>query len=282
MKLPARTTAASSPDASSTSSLSLCSRPMASAGSAANSDDRKTTRGLPCSLAIAINWRNSPPSSAPFIMKTASTPATACAKVSGSVKFPATACTWSPHRATFAVSRVKTRTERPWLRSRSTTWLPTFPVAPVTRIMVIPPRKRRFPRLIQRFHATMSLQWIYCCNKRTMTLELNDLQYFVRVAEDRSFTQAARRLKVPKSTVSRALKRLEKRLGLRLVERTTRRVSLTEVGELYMNHCRRVMEEAEEADLAVGALLAEPGGRLSVRAPVPLPRFILRPLLADF
>jgi DNA-binding transcriptional LysR family regulator len=115
-----------------------------------------------------------------------------------------------------------------------------------------------------------------------MILDLNDLQFFVRVAEDHSFTQAARRLQVPKSTVSRAIQRLEKRLGLRLVERTTRRVSLTEIGELYMNHCRRVMEEAEQADLAVGAFLAEPRGRLRVGAPVPFARFVLGPLLADF
>jgi DNA-binding transcriptional LysR family regulator len=115
-----------------------------------------------------------------------------------------------------------------------------------------------------------------------MKPDLNDFQYFFHVSEERSFTQAARRLHVPKSAVSRAIQRLEARLGLRLVERTTRRVTLTEVGEIYLNHCRRVMEEAEQADLAVSALLAEPRGRLSVGAPVPFVRFILGPLLADF
>jgi DNA-binding transcriptional LysR family regulator len=112
--------------------------------------------------------------------------------------------------------------------------------------------------------------------------DLNELQFFVQVSQTRSFTEAARRLGVPKSTVSRAIRRLEDRLGIRLVERTTRRVALTEVGELYLNRCKRVMEEAEEADLAVSALLAQPRGRLRVGVPVPFARFILGPILAEF
>ncbi len=116
----------------------------------------------------------------------------------------------------------------------------------------------------------------------TTAPDLNDLRFFVEVSDARSFTAAARKLAVPKSTVSRALQRLEERLGVRLVERTTRRVALTEVGELYLNHCRRVMEEAEEADLAINALLAEPRGRLRVGVPIPFARLIAGPLLADF
>jgi DNA-binding transcriptional LysR family regulator len=112
--------------------------------------------------------------------------------------------------------------------------------------------------------------------------DLNELQFFVQVSLTRSFTEAGRRLGVPKSTLSRALQRLEGRLGVRLMERTTRRVTLTEVGELYLNHCRRVMEEAEGADLAVGALLAEPRGTLRVGVPVPFARLIMGPMLGDF
>jgi DNA-binding transcriptional LysR family regulator len=115
-----------------------------------------------------------------------------------------------------------------------------------------------------------------------MPPDLNELLYFTAVAAGRSFTEAARNLGVPKSTVSRALRRLEGRLGVRLVERTTRRVSLTEVGALYLGHCRRVMEEAEAADLAIGALLAEPRGRLRVGVSVPLARMIAGPRLAEF
>jgi DNA-binding transcriptional LysR family regulator len=111
---------------------------------------------------------------------------------------------------------------------------------------------------------------------------LNELQFFVQVSETQSFTKAAKRLGVPKSSVSRAILRLENRLGVRLVERTTRKVALTEVGELYLNRCRRVMEEAEQADLAVGALQVMPRGLLRVGAPVAFARSILGPSMGDF
>ena len=111
---------------------------------------------------------------------------------------------------------------------------------------------------------------------------LNELQFFVHVSQTHSFTGAAKRLGVPKSSVSRTIQRLERRLGVRLVERTTRRVALTVVGELYLNHCRRVMEEAEQADLAVGAMQAKPRGTLRVGAPVAFARSIMGPSMGDF
>jgi DNA-binding transcriptional LysR family regulator len=111
---------------------------------------------------------------------------------------------------------------------------------------------------------------------------LNELQFFVEVSQTQSFTKAAKRLGVPKSSVSRAILRLENRLGVRLVERTTRKVALTEVGELYLNRCRRVMEEAEQADLAIGALQVMPRGLLRVGAPVAFARSILGPCMGDF
>jgi DNA-binding transcriptional LysR family regulator len=101
----------------------------------------------------------------------------------------------------------------------------------------------------------------------TMMTDLNELQFFAQVAKAHSFTMAARRLGVPKSSVSRAVCRLEGRLGVRLVERTTRNVAFTAVGEVYLDRCQRVLEEAEQADLAVGALLAKPHGKLRVGAP---------------
>jgi len=111
---------------------------------------------------------------------------------------------------------------------------------------------------------------------------LNELQFFVQVSQTQSFTKAAKRLGVPKSSVSRAILRLETRLAVRLVERTTRKVALTEVGELYLHRCRRVMEEAELADLAVGALQATPRGTLRVGAPVAFARSILGPTMGEF
>jgi len=112
--------------------------------------------------------------------------------------------------------------------------------------------------------------------------DLNELQFFLQVSQTQSFTKAAKRLGVPKSSVSRAILRLETRLGVRLVERTTRKVALTEVGELYLHRCRRVMEEAEQADLAVGALQATPRGTLRVGAPVAFARSILGPAMGEF
>jgi DNA-binding transcriptional LysR family regulator len=112
--------------------------------------------------------------------------------------------------------------------------------------------------------------------------DLNELQFFLQVSETQSFTAAAKRLGVPKSSVSRAIQRLETRLGVRLVERTTRSVGLTEAGEVYLDRCQRVMEEAEQADLAIGTLLATPRGRLRVGAPVAFARSILGPILGEF
>jgi DNA-binding transcriptional LysR family regulator len=112
--------------------------------------------------------------------------------------------------------------------------------------------------------------------------DLNELQLFVKVAQSQSFTVAARGLGIPKSSVSRAVGRLEGRLGVRLIERTTRKVALTEAGELYLDRCRRVLDEAEQADLAVGALAAQPRGILRVGAPVMFVRAIIGPSLSEF
>jgi DNA-binding transcriptional LysR family regulator len=113
-------------------------------------------------------------------------------------------------------------------------------------------------------------------------IDLNELQFFVQVSKKQSFTQAAKHLGVPKSNVSRGILRLEGRLGVRLVERTTRSVALTEAGEMYLDRCERMLEEAEQADLVVGALHAKPRGTLRVGAPVPFARFILGPILGEF
>jgi DNA-binding transcriptional LysR family regulator len=99
-------------------------------------------------------------------------------------------------------------------------------------------------------------------------IDLNDLQFFVQVCKAQSFTLAARHLGVPKSSVSRAISRLEGRLGVRLVERTTRSVELTEVGEIYLDRCQRMLEEAEQAELLIDALQAKPHGKLRVGVPV--------------
>ena len=112
--------------------------------------------------------------------------------------------------------------------------------------------------------------------------DLNELQYFVHVSQAQSFTEAAKRLNVPKSSVSRAVTRLERRLGIRLMARTTRTVGLTEAGEVYLRHCKRILDEAEEADLAIGGMVGAPRGTLRVAAPVAFARGILAPVLSSF
>jgi DNA-binding transcriptional LysR family regulator len=113
-------------------------------------------------------------------------------------------------------------------------------------------------------------------------MDLNELQIFVQVAKIQSFTAAAERLEIPKSSVSRAIRKLEGRLGLRLIERTTRRVALTEEGRIYFDRCERVLEDAEQAEIEIGALQAKPRGTLRVGTPGIFARYILGPALAEF
>lgn len=112
--------------------------------------------------------------------------------------------------------------------------------------------------------------------------DLNEMGHFVEVARSLSFTAAAKRLGVPKSTISRSLTSLERRLGVRLLERTTRRVALTEVGETYLRHCQRLVDEAEEADAAISSLGDEPRGVLRVAANVTFARSVLGPAIGEF
>ena len=75
--------------------------------------------------------------------------------------------------------------------------------------------------------------------------DLNDMVTFARVVEANSFSEAARRMKASKSRVSKAITKLERELGARLLNRSTRGLSLTEVGAAFYEHCSRVIEEAE-------------------------------------
>lgn len=123
---------------------------------------------------------------------------------------------------------------------------------------------------------------IVCCGIGTIVVDLNELQFFVNVCKEQSFTVAAKHLGEPKSNLSRAILRLEERLGVRLLERTTRRVTLTEVGELYLDRCQRVLEAAEEADLSIDALQANPRGKLRVGIHIAFFQLIPAPVLAEF
>jgi len=105
---------------------------------------------------------------------------------------------------------------------------------------------------------------------------------FAEVVATRSFTEAARRLGLSKASVSREVTRLERRLGAQLLRRTTRSMSLTEVGEVFYAGCQRVAEEAEEAERSVGALQAEPRGEIRFCASVSLGQLHIAPHLPAF
>lgn len=115
-----------------------------------------------------------------------------------------------------------------------------------------------------------------------MQHDLNDTIVFVKVVEQGSLTGAARALGIPKTTVSRRLRGLEERLGARLLNRTTRRLALTEAGNLYFEHSRRIAFELEEAQSAVQHLEGEPRGLLRVTAPYSLGSALLAPVLHRF
>lgn len=99
-------------------------------------------------------------------------------------------------------------------------------------------------------------------------MDLNEILVFTRVVQAGSFIGASRELAMPKSTVSRKISELEERLGARLLHRTTRKLSLTDVGQVFFRHAERVVAEAEEAELVVGRMQEAPRGPLRVTAPL--------------
>src|SRR3546814_5918976 len=91
--------------------------------------------------------------------------------------------------------------------------------------------------------------------------DLNDLHYFVRVVDHGGFAPAARATGLQKSKLSRRIAALESRLGVRLLNRSSRRFSVTEVGQEFYRHCVAMLVEAEAAEQAIAELHAEPRGR---------------------
>lgn len=112
--------------------------------------------------------------------------------------------------------------------------------------------------------------------------DLNDLRFFAAVVEHGGFSAAGRALGVPKSRLSKRVALLEERLGVRLLQRTTRRFAVTEVGERFHAHCRAMLEEAQAAQDAVAELSAEVRGVVRVSCPVSLAQTVLAYLVPDF
>ncbi len=112
--------------------------------------------------------------------------------------------------------------------------------------------------------------------------DLNDMLFFAEVVERGGFAAAGRALGLPKSRLSRRVAELEGRLGVRLLQRTTRRLSLTDVGAQYLRHCVAVREEAEAAADVVAQVHTEPRGTLRVACPVTLAQTVVGELLPGF
>jgi DNA-binding transcriptional LysR family regulator len=112
--------------------------------------------------------------------------------------------------------------------------------------------------------------------------DLERMAIFARVVEDKSFSAAARRLNLSKSLVSKQVTQLEKSVGARLLNRTTRALSLTDAGAVFYEHCAHIVEELEEAKLAVGRLHSEPRGLLRISAPVAFGRLHIATVLPEF
>ncbi|MGH7841672.1 MAG: LysR family transcriptional regulator [Candidatus Binataceae bacterium] len=112
-------------------------------------------------------------------------------------------------------------------------------------------------------------------------MDLNRLSLFIRIVETRSFTRAAAELGKTTSSVSRALMRLEQELGVRLLQRTTRKLSLTAVGRAYFDQVRGALARVEEASTSAHAMGEEPRGVVRVTAPPSLASSLI-PMVAGF
>ena len=110
----------------------------------------------------------------------------------------------------------------------------------------------------------------------------SDAAVFVRVGESRSFSRAAQTLMLTPSAVSKAVSRLERRLGARLMVRSTRSLRLTELGEEYFERCRDAFEQLERADIQIADSSLHGAGRLRVEMPTTLGRDVIVPALAEF
>jgi DNA-binding transcriptional LysR family regulator len=113
-------------------------------------------------------------------------------------------------------------------------------------------------------------------------ISLDDMALFVEVVKAKGFRGAAEAIGVSNATLSRRIGVLEKAIGLRLLHRTTRKVELTEAGQIYFARCKRIVEEARLAHEHLGEWLAQPGGTLRASFPADAAVTYLAPLIAEF
>ena len=112
--------------------------------------------------------------------------------------------------------------------------------------------------------------------------DLNDLYYYTQVVEHGGFAPAERALGIPKSKLSRRIAHLEDRLGVRLIQRSTRHFSVTEIGQTFLAHCKAMLVEAESALNAIEFTRSEPRGVVRLACPVALLDTRVGEMIADF
>ncbi|QXH79275.1 LysR family transcriptional regulator [Pseudomonas salmasensis] len=110
----------------------------------------------------------------------------------------------------------------------------------------------------------------------------HEMQVFMAVAEEEGFAAAARRLNTSPPSVTRAIAAMEQRIGTQLLARTTRSLHLTEAGQRYLEDCRRILAELDEAEEAAAGSYSIPGGQLTVTAPVLFGELYVAPVLGDY
>src|SRR5258708_23263289 len=116
----------------------------------------------------------------------------------------------------------------------------------------------------------------------TPVRDLNDLYFFTKVADFGSYTAAAKALGLQTSKLSRRIAALEGELGVRLINRTTRRLSLTEAGKTFHRHCLALLDEAQAAKDAMSQILASPQGLVRISCPTGLLQGGLTDILVRF
>ncbi|MDI3274344.1 LysR family transcriptional regulator [Pseudomonas sp. AL03] len=109
-----------------------------------------------------------------------------------------------------------------------------------------------------------------------------EMQVFAAVAQDQGFSAAARRLGLSAASVTRAVAALEKRIGTLLLTRTTRSVHLSEAGQRYLEDCRRILAEVQEAEDSAAGSHAQPRGQLTITAPVLFGELFVTPVMVDY
>ncbi|KEY59176.1 LysR family transcriptional regulator [Serratia sp. DD3] len=112
--------------------------------------------------------------------------------------------------------------------------------------------------------------------------DLNDLYYFVQIVNHGGFAPAGRALGIPKSKLSRRLAMLEDRLQVRLIKRSTRHFTVSEIGKTYYDHCLAMLIEAEAAQASIEEVRAEPRGKIRITCPVMILQAHIGTMLADF